>query len=162
MRTGPLARACLFLHCLAGAIPLFAQDASGIINQYVKAAGGSGRLAKVQTLVMEGTLARASDGKTGTFTLDCKSPNRYYMEIIVGEQPEILAYNGKSAWHLSAKGEAATLLGPEALQLEAASFFANSHLLNLKKSKIGAALLGPAKVGDHDTMEVEATLPTGV
>jgi hypothetical protein len=162
MRRHLLVRACLLLLYLAGAVPLFAQDASGIINQYVKAAGGSGRLSKLQTLTMEGALTRASDGKTGTFTLDCKSPNRYYLEIIAGEQPEILAYNGKSAWHLSSQGEAETLLGPEALQLEAASFLASTHLLNLKKNKIGAALVGPEKVGNRDAVEVEVTMPTGV
>jgi outer membrane lipoprotein-sorting protein len=147
------------LACLAS---LRAQEAGKIIEQYVKAAGGSGKLSKLQTLSLEGTLTRVSDGKTGTFTLDIKTPSRYYMELIAGDQPEILAYNGKSAWHLSASGGPTTLLGQDALELEAASFLATTHLMNLKKSKVGAAFISPAKVGSRDALEIEITMPTAV
>jgi hypothetical protein len=162
MRLYLLFRSVLFLLCLVSGIPASAQDSGKVIDQYVKATGGNGKLAKLLTLSLEGSLTRVSDGKTGTFTLDCKAPNRYYLEIIAAEQPEIVAYNGKSAWHLSASAEAATLLGQDALQVEAASFVTNSHFLNLKKNKIGAAWIGPAKVGAYDTVEIEITMPTGV
>jgi len=163
MRSRLLLWPILFVLCsFAATSTLFAQEPARIIDQYIKATGGSGKLAKLQTLAIEGSLDRASDGKTGTFTFDSKSPNRYYLELIAGEQPEILAYNGKSAWHLSTQNEPATLLGQDALQLEAASTLACTHLLNLKKSKIGAALIGPTKVGSHDTLEIEFTMPTGV
>ena len=147
---------------LAWVQPLLAQDAGKIVEQYLKASGGGGKLSKLQTLALEGSLTRVSDGASGTFTLDLKAPNRYYMELAVGGQPEILAYNGKSAWHLSASAEAATLLGQEALQVEAASSLATSHLLNLKKNKVGAAYIGPAKIVTHDAVEIELTMPTGV
>jgi hypothetical protein len=153
---------CLLLALFACPQLLRAQDAGKIINQYAKATGGSGKLSKLQTLSLEGSLTRVSDGKTGTFTFDSKAPNRYYLELIAGEQPEILAYNGKSAWHLSAQGDAVTLLGQDALELEAASLLAGTHLLNLKKNKIGAAFVGPAKVGSRDALAVELTMPTAV
>jgi hypothetical protein len=162
MRPTLLARSVLPLFCLIAVPPVFAQGANKIIEQYLKAAGGSSKLSKVQTLSLEGSLTRASDGKTGTFTLDTKAPNRYYMEVIAGGQPEILAYNGKSAWHLSRSGEPATLIGQDALQLEAASFLATTHLLNLKKSKVGTAFIAPAKVGSRDALVIEITMPTGV
>ena len=163
MRSRLLLRPILFvLYSLVATSALFAQEPARIIDQFIKATGGSGKLSKLQTLAIEGSLTRASDGKTGTFTFDSKSPNRYYLELIAGEQPEILAYNGKSAWHLSTQNEAATLLGQDALQLEAASTLACTHLLNLKKNKIGATLIGPTKVGLHDALEVEFTMPTGV
>src|SRR5882762_11045610 len=162
MRPTLLARTVLPLSCLIAVPPAFAQDANKIIEQYVKATGGSSKLSKLQTLSLEGSLTRASDGKTGTFTLDSKSPNRYYLELIAGGQPEILAYNGKSAWHLSASAPVATLLGPEALQVEAASFLANSHFLNLKKNKIGAANLGQTRIGSRDAVEIEFSMPTGI
>jgi len=162
MRMRSLVRMFLLVLCLGGALPALAQDAGKIIDQYVKASGGSGKLSKLQTLSLEGSLTRASDGKTGTFTLHSKAPNRYYMELIAAGQPEILAYNGKSAWRLSANGEAVTLLGQDALQLEAASTLAASHLLGLKKSKIGAAYIGPANVSSRDAVEIELTMPTGV
>jgi hypothetical protein len=152
----------LILFLLLGSSSAHAQDANKVINQYLKSTGGSNKLSKLLTLSLEGSLTRASDGKTGAFTLDSKSPNRYYLELIVADQLEILAYNGKSAWFRPPQGEAETLLGQEALQLEAASLLASSHLLNLKKNKIGIALIGPARLAAHDTIQVELTMPTGI
>jgi len=163
MRHTFLWRLILAVFCTsASAEPCLAQDPGRIIAQHVKATGGGGKLSKVHTLSLEGTLTRASDGKTGTFTLDTKSPNRYYLELLVGEQPEILAYNGKSAWQVAAGGEAATLLAQDALQMEASALLANSHLLDLRKSKIGVAYAGAVKLGVSDAEQVELTMPTGV
>src|SRR5438445_308998 len=108
-----------------------AQEEPGkIIDQYVKAAGGKA-LSRIQTLSIEGTFT-SDDGKTGTYTLDTKLPNRYYSELLVGDRNLIEAYNGKSAWHQNAAGELGTLVGPEGMQLEAAAQYYNSRLLNLK------------------------------
>ncbi len=136
MRTRWLVPLCLPVFSLFCALSSRAQDATRIIDQYVKASGGSSKLSKLQTLSLQGSMTRVSDGKTGAFTLDLKTPNRYYLELVVGEQPDILAYNGKSAWHLSPQGTPVTLLGEEALEVEAASFLATSHLLNPKKNKV--------------------------
>ena len=157
-----LRRAALSLLWLLAALPCFAQDPNRILEQSIKATGGAGKVSKLQTLSLQGSLTRVSDGKAGAFTLDLKTPNRYYLELATAEQPEILAYNGKSAWHLSPQGAPTTLLGEEALQTEAASFLATSHLINPKKNKVGIAVLGPAKVGSHDAVELEFTMPTGI
>src|SRR5579859_7281651 len=166
MRSPLLTCAILLAFCLPAAAPLSAQEPAKIIDQYVKAAGGAGKLSKAKSLSLEGTLTRASDGKSdgksGSFTLDLKSPNRYYLELLLGEQPEILAYNGKSAWQVSSTGEASTLLEQDALQMEASGLLANSHLLDLHKNKIGVAFIGPAKLGSSDTLQLELTMPTGV
>ena len=159
----PLPTSALLLALFATvAEPALAQEPGKIIDQYVKAAGGSSKLSKAKSLSLEGTLTRTSDGKSGSFTLDLKSPNRYYLELVLGEQPEILAYNGKSAWQMSSSGEAATLLEQDALQMEASSLLANSHLLDLHKNKIGVAFIGPAKLSATDTFQLELTMPTGV
>ena len=150
-----LAWACL------GAAGSLAQDPGKVIDQYVKAVGGSSKVSKVRTLALEGTLTRSSDGKTGTFTLDTRSPNRYYLELLVGEHSEILAYNGKSAWQTSS-GEASTLLEQDALQLEASAFLANSHLLDLRKNKVGVAYAGATKLDSSDARQLELTMATGV
>jgi len=150
------------LGLLAGVSASLAQEPGRVIDQYVKAEGGKGRLSKMRTLSLEGTLTRSSDGKSGTFTLDTKYPNRYYLELLIGEQPEILAYNGKSAWQMNAAGEARTLLEQDAQQMEAAALLANTHLLDLHKNKIGVALVGPAKVGSSEALQMELTMPTGV
>src|SRR6266851_4720166 len=144
-----------------GANPAAAQEAAKIVDQYVKAAGGGRALAKIQTLTLEGSFT-SDDGKSGTYTLDTKLPNRYYSELLVGEKNLIEAYNGKSAWHQNPAGELGTLVGAEGMQLEAAAQYYNSRLLNLKKSKITLMLVGHAQVRGKDALQLEVTTATGV
>jgi len=112
-------------------------------------------------LTLEGTFT-SDEGKTGTYTLDTKLPNRYYSELLAGEKNLIEAYNGKSAWHQNAAGALGTLVGPEGMQLEAAAQYYNSRLLNLKKNKITLAFVGHAQVRGRDSLQVEVTTATGV
>ena len=163
MRPHNLVRLTFILFC-AGACtqPLRAQEPIKVIEQYLKASGGAGRLAKLQTVSLEGSLTRRSDGKTGTFTLKCKAPNHFYLELVAGQESEILAYNGKSAWQLTSPATATTVLGADALQVEAVSSFTANHLLNLRKNKIGVAFIGAAKILGHDTIELELTTPTAI
>jgi hypothetical protein len=153
--------ALLFLYSLGLPPSAYCQEPGKIVDQYVKAVGGSKTLAKIQTFTLEGTFT-ADDGKSGTYTLDTKLPNRYYSELLVGEKNVIEAYNGKSAWHQNAAGELGTLVGPEGMQLEAASQYYNSRLLNLKKNKITVALVGHAQVRGKDALQLEVTTATGV
>jgi hypothetical protein len=137
------------------------QEAGKIVDQYVKAAGGGRTLAKIQTLTLEGTFT-SDDGKSGTYTLDTKLPNRYYSELLMGEKNQIEAYNGKSAWHQNAAGELGTLVGSEGMQLEAAAQYYNSRLLNLKKNKIVLAFAGHAQVRGKDALQLEVATVGGV
>ena len=149
--------------CIAiSACELRAQEPAKIADQYVKAAGGSKVLSKIQTMTLEGTFTNTADGKSGTYTFDTKLPNRYYSELVIGDKNVIEAYNGKSAWHQTAGGELGTLLGQEGLQLEAASSYHNSRFLNLKKNKLALAFVGNAQVRGKDSLQVEVTAPTGV
>ncbi len=138
-----------------------AQDADKIIGQYLKAEGGRKALSKVQTLTLQGTFPNA-DSAPGTFTFYLKSPNRYYCEIVSGTQPLIEAYNGKSAWQQDASGAVATLLGKDSAELEAASQYYNSRLLDLKKAKIAAAYIGHAEVRGKDALQLELTSVNGL
>ncbi len=160
---------------LTGAGSVRAQDANKIIDQYQKAAGGSKALSKISTLTIEGTFTSPDGSKSGSYTFDIKSPNRYYSELNVESgvnvdavQPKleahhlIEAYNGKSAWHQDASGAVSSLLGPEALQMEDAALYYNLHFNNLKKNKIGYALIGHAQVRGRDTFQIELTSPAGL
>ena len=138
-----------------------AQDAGKIVEQYLKAAGGTRVLARIQTLTLEGTFT-SDDGKMGTYTLDTKLPNRFYSELMAGEKNLIEAYNGKSAWHQNAAGELGTRVGPEGMQMEAAAQYYNSRLVNPKKSKIALAFVGHAQVRGRDAVQLEVTTATGV
>ncbi len=172
-RLAPLCVAIVSLLVLAA--PSHAQDANKIIDQYQKAAGGAKALSKILTLTIEGTFTSADGAKSGSYTFDIKSPNRYYSELNVesgvsvdAAQPKleaqhlIEAYNGKSAWHGDAGGGVSSLLGPEALQMEDAALYYNLHFNNLKKSKIGFALVGRAQVQNRDTFQIELTSPSGL
>jgi hypothetical protein len=157
----------LTLLCLAGiaaVLPSFcrAQDASKIIEQFVKAEGGSKALSKVQTLLIDGTIQSGGDEKSGTYSFRVKLPNRYYTEIRDGGKTVIEAYNGKSAWQKTESGQIATLLGPQALEMEAAAQYYNARFLNLSKKKIGSAYKGTASLRGHETYQIELTYPTGV
>src|SRR5437899_8157418 len=161
MRTRPLI-ALIVLILTAGAYPARAQEEPGkIVDQYVKATGGSKALGRVQTLTLEGAFT-SDDGKTGTYTLDTKLPNRYYSELLAGDKNLIEAYNGKSAWHQNAAGEVGTRVGPEGMQLEAAAQYYNSRLLNLKKSKVTLAPVGHAEVRGRDALQLAVTTAAGV
>ena len=139
-----------------------AQDASKIIDQYVKAVGGGKALAKVQTVLIDGAVQSGGDEKSGTFSFRIKLPNRYYSELRNGGKTEIEAYNGKSAWQQGDSGQIATLLGQPALEIEAAAEYYNSRLLGLAKKKIGVAFKGTATVHGHETYQIELTYATGV
>jgi len=148
---------CLTVH-LASA---HAQDAQKIVDQYIKAAGGTKVLSQAKTITIEGTFHTA-DGKVGTYTLNTRLPNRFYSELVAGDTSLIEAYNGKSAWHRAANGEFATLVGAEGAQLEAAGQYYNSHLVDAKKNKIGLGFAAFSKVRGRDALEIEATTMTGV
>jgi hypothetical protein len=159
-------RFCLYstlitLTLAVAALPAHAQDAQKIVDQYVKAEGGSKALSRVQTLTIEGTFTTA-DGKSGTYTLNTKLPNRYYSELVSGDVTLIEAYNGKSAWHQVADGELATLTGPEGNQLEAAGLYYNTRLLNAKKNKVGLGFAENATAHGRNAQEIEATTASGV
>jgi len=153
--TAPFLCCCVFLPLAYG------QEPAKIVEQYVKAAGGSRALSKIRTLSLEGAFT-TDDGKSGTYTLDTKLPNRYYMELLVGDRNLIEAYNGKSAWHRDASGELGTLVGSDGMQLEAAAMYYNSRLVNPKKEKMALAFVGTAQVRGKDALELEVTSATGV
>lgn len=161
MRT--LLRTTFFLTiCIVASAAAYGQDAQKIMEQYVKAAGGSKALSRALTISMDGAIAANGDATPGTYTFKVKQPNRYYVEIREQGKTQIESYNGKSAWHQTADGELSTFLGTQALEMEAAAQFYNSRMIGLSKKKIGAAFKGQAKVQGRDALQVELTFPTGV
>lgn len=139
-----------------------AQDAEKLVDQYIKAEGGSKALSRIQAMTLEGTFTNPADGKSGTYTFKTKLPNRYYSELVTGDVALIEAYNGKSSWHETASGDIATLTGPEGTQLEAAGLYYNTRLVNAKKNKLGLGSAQTVKVSGKDALAIEATAPSGV
>ena len=150
-------RAPALVAFVCAALSVRAQDASKIVDQYIKAAGGAKAISSIRTLAIEGTIAG-----TGTFTFDTKLPNSYYSELIAGDKSWIEAYNGKSAWRENGAGEVATFLGEGSSQLEAAGQYYNVRLLNLKKNKLALSLVGRAQVRGKDAWQIEVTAANGI
>jgi hypothetical protein len=143
-------------------VPVRADEAQKIIDQYLKAVGGSKAVSRLQTLAIDGSVAVIGDAPPGTYTLKVKRPNRFYTELRASGDTLIESYNGKSAWHQSADNEINTLLGPDAVEMEVAAQYYNARLESLGKRKVGAAYKGEAQVHGRPAQQVELTYPTGV
>jgi hypothetical protein len=173
---------CLAAFGFGAPATLRAQDISKTLAQYVKAEGGAGKLAKITTVKFEGTVvgeraaAKGPDafgpGQTppvqshtsavgGSYTFALKLPNRYYTEMVAGNESWIESFNGKSAWRQNAKGDIGTLVGPEGLQLEAAARYFNSRLLNPKKNRLVVTFVRVTQVRGKEVAEVEVAAPSG-
>ena len=149
---------------LAMSLPAFchAQDAHKVADQYIKASGGAKALSQVRTLTLVGTVDDSGDGKRGTFTLETRLPNRYYLELVAGDKGFIEAYNGKSAWRELRPDPPQTLLADEGADIEAAAQIANTRLLDLKKNKLSVTLIGAAQVNGRDAVQLEIVTASGV
>ncbi len=142
--------------------PVRADEAKKLMDQYLKVVGGSKAVSRLQTLSIDGSIAAQGDATPGTYTFKVKEPNRIYSELRANGKTVIESYNGKSAWRQSADGEIATLLGPDAVEMEAAAQYYNARLESLGKRKVGAAYKGEVDVRGRATQEIELTYPTGV
>jgi hypothetical protein len=174
---------CLAAFGVGAPATLRAQDISKTLAQYVKAEGGAGKLAKITTVKFEGTVVgerptkpgpdaivagvspppkpRDTSAVGGTYTFALKLPNRYYTEMVAGDESWIESFNGKSAWRQNAKGDIGTLVGPEGLQIEAAARYFNSRLLNPKKNRLVVTFVRVTQVRGKEVVEVEVTAPSG-
>jgi hypothetical protein len=143
-------------------VPARADEAQKIIDQYLKAVGGSRAISRLQTLSIDGSVAAFGDAAPGTYTFKVKRPNRFYTELRANGDTLIESYNGKSAWHEVADGEIGTLLGHDAVEMEIASQYYNARLESLAKRKVGAAYKGESQIHGRAAQEVELTYPAGV
>ena len=139
-----------------------AQDARKIVDQYVKASGGAKALSQIQSLSMEGMVVPVGDAVGGTFTLDTRRPNRYYLELISGNTRLIEAYNGKSVWREVEQGHPITLEGAEASEIEAVSQIANTRLLDLKSNKLTATWIAHTTIDGRPSEHVEVVTASGI
>ncbi len=151
-----------FFFLLAFVPPLRAQDARKIIDQYVKASGGSKALSQLSSVVLEGAVAPEGESPSGSFTLDTRRPNRYYFELISGNTRRIEAYNGKSVWRELEPGRPATLEGPDAADIEATAQILNTRLLDLKSSRLTVTWMAHATVAERAADQLEVVTASGV
>ncbi len=170
--TGSAARWLQFatlISLLSLAVPCTGQSPQKIIDEYVRAAGGAKALAHVRTLTIAGsvqvqsTLTSDDDAEpTGSYSLIIKAPNQYYSETLIAGSRMVTAYNGKSAWRQIGTAAPQTLTGAEENTAEATARYLNGGLLNLKRNKIGARLVGMQDVNEHEAYHMELSFGPGV
>lgn len=133
-----------------------------VIEEYLQAAGGAKAIALIRTQTLAGNLTDESSGKTGSWSLIARAPDRLYTEFIAGENRAVEAYNGMSAWGGNSPDGLHTLTGDAAAQAEAEARDRNDRLADLKKSKLTPQLLGLEKPGGRDAWHVRMTNAAGM
>ncbi len=139
-----------------------AQTPQKIIDDYLRAEGGAKTLAKIQTVTITGNLREGSAETNGSYSLITKVPNKFYSEILIEPQHSLVASNGMSAWRQEAGGTPHTFTGAEAVEWAATGRYLNEHLVNAKKDKIGARLVGVENVSARQAYHVEFLIASGV
>ena len=171
--TGRLSFRWYFLLAIVAALVFFAassgaQTPQKIIDEYIHAEGGARALARIQSLSIAGSLrvrsANDSSQQSGSYSLITKAPDKLYSEIIIEPQGVVAACNGKSAWGQdSSSGPGPrTFTGREAAEWESTARYLNDRLLNAKKDKIAARLVGLDSVNGHRAYHLEFTLAQGI
>jgi hypothetical protein len=151
----------IFLTVAASAQPLKTTP-QRVLDEYVKAVGGTKALAQIRSETLAGSLTEESTGKTGSYSLIVKAPNRYYSEIIVEPDRDVDAYNGMSAWGQDSAAGVRTLTGDAAKEAEASGRYWNSRLVDVKKDKFIVQLVGVEHVRGKDAYHTHVLLGVGV
>jgi hypothetical protein len=132
-----------------------------VIDEYLRALGGAKVLSQIRSETLAGSLTEESTGRTGSWALIVKAPNRFYSEVIVGQDRVVAAYNGMGAWGESSSGVPETLTGEAAKDAEADGRYWNNRLTDLKKGRLSVQPLGIEKVRGQDAYHVRVIAGPG-
>jgi hypothetical protein len=139
-----------------------AQSADKILKDYVKAIGGDKKLKAIKNLRAFGDVRDATTGQTGSFTLETRDPDSFYIEMNGEGLRWSEGFNGNSGWEQKAGGAPSTLAGWRSAQLRATAFYWNDHFQNLSKIGAQATLAGQDTIDGNAVNAVEMTTRAGV
>lgn len=131
-----------------------------VIEEYANAMGGAKALARIQTETITGNVVEEATGKSGSYSLILKSPDRFYLEIVMEPAREIEAYNGMSGWEDSTNGTR-TLTGDAEKEAEGWGLFWNGRLADAKKDKLIVQVKGTEMVGGKEAYHLQVKLAPG-
>jgi hypothetical protein len=149
----------LTLACAGG---VQAQSADKVLKNYVKAIGGEKKLKAIKNLRATGEVSDPASGQTGSFTLETRAPDNFYLEMAGEGLVRSEGFNGSSAWEQSAGGAPSTLTGMRSAQLRATAFYWNDHFQNYSKFGGQASLAGQETIDGANMNAVEMVTRTGV
>ncbi|MFY9690412.1 MAG: hypothetical protein WA369_13870 [Candidatus Acidiferrales bacterium] len=130
-----------------------------ILNHYLDAAGGRSAWLRLTSRVTMGTIDVPAQNLSGTIELREKAPDRILSEIRISGVLFRQAFDGTVGWTDDPQNGLRQQSGVELSEAKRdADFY---HPLDLKKLYTRLAVVGPEKVDDRDTYEVEADVPEG-
>ncbi len=155
--------ACAFI-LLAPVCPgsVRAQSADKILKDYVKAVGGEKKLKAIKNLTAVGEVRDTANGQTGSFMLETRTPDSFYLEMTGEGLAWSEGFNGNSGWEQKAGGSPSTLTGWRSAQLRATAFYWSDHFQNLSKIGAQAALAGQEMIDRNTLNALEITTRAGV
>jgi hypothetical protein len=139
-----------------------AQSADKVLKDYVKAIGGDKKLKTIKNLRAIGDVRDTSTGQTGSFTLETRAPDSFYIEMTGEGLAWSEGFNGNSGWEQKTGGTPSTLTGWRSAQLRATAFYWNDHFENLSKIGAQASLAGQDTIDGNPVNAVEMTTRAGV
>jgi hypothetical protein len=129
-----------------------------IVAEYVNAMGGPRVLARIQTQRIAGNLTETSNGRTGSYSLITKAPNRFYLEQLIEPDHEVTAYNGMSAWTQNPADGVRTLTGAASKEAEGTGRYWSGRLVDVKKDKLILQWIGSEHIRGHDANHIRIVL----
>jgi hypothetical protein len=139
-----------------------AQSADKVLKNYVKAIGGEKKLKTIKNLRATGEVSDSASGQSGSFTLETRAPDNFYLEMAGEGLVRSEGFNGSSGWEQNGGGVPTTVTGVRSSQLRATAFYWNDHFQTY--SKVG----GQASLAAQETIDgvlanvVEMVTRTGV
>jgi hypothetical protein len=139
-----------------------AQSADKVLKNYVKAIGGEKKIKTIRNLRATGEVLDPAAGRTGSFTLETRGPDSFYLEMTGEGLARSEGFNGSSGWEQNSGGAASTLTGWPSAQLRATAFFWNDHFQTFSKVGAQASLAGQEVIDGNKANVVEMATRTGV
>jgi photosynthetic reaction center cytochrome c subunit len=122
--------------------------ADQVLDNHVRATGGTAAFAKIKTRVLKGSLV-AEGGFTAPIEIYARAPDKMLMIMHTPGSPTTVAFNGKTAWQKNENG-LREMVGPEAefLSRQARSFAGSS----LKDQYAKLEVMGRTKLGEREAL----------
>jgi len=133
--------------------------ADELSEKCAKGSGGKEAWAKLQTIVMTGTIEIPTFSLTGKIEIFAKRPNKALQitSVMDGQFVQKQAFDGQAGWKSDPRSGLTVLKGPQLEQAKAESIFDSS--VRLKELYPDMKVTGRAKVGDRDAYTVLAHEP---
>jgi hypothetical protein len=150
---------------LGVAARLFGQSAEEIAARSIEAMGGTAKFASINAIRVQGRMRAGAAGTFAPFSMTARRPGMYRMELSIGSDHVIQAYDGAIGWQ-SVTGEhqqKPTILTGDSLAhlIDQATNAIGGPLLDLAARHNQLELLGRESVAGADCYKLKVTLGTG-